>query len=436
MSGSQGDLIGGLDVDASPLGVASGKVMLFGEYAVLEGHHALLSATPQRAWTRYLSPISPSPSLLLSDDISREASLSPTLESELSEILREASDRALELTYIVIADPLGVGALCRGLPAQRTRQSTSSAHDPSETGALEDVTLGCSLPFAMTALSTLNATPGVYLINTASFGQRITGRWEKMGIGSSGAATASLIHLIQQRGHVKLLQPSEERAQRFKIACDVHHSAQGRLGSGADIAVSVYGETLRFKGPPHRAISPISQPLPLTWCLWSGGSTSTPQAVRRVREWSQRSPQSYERRIEALVSTEAQAHRVITCATSPETRQEAWRDVITQGGQAARALGEEAGVSIWTSRHQRWSGLISRQGGAIKPSGAGGDDLSIFTAPDLEAAKSCLELLSASAYDRGEPLICFPLHAASDVTSEATSDESVDRHLAKVSSGD
>ena len=96
-------------------------------------------------------------------------------------------------------------------------------------------------------------------------------------------------------------------------------------------------------------------------------------------------------------------------ALSSRDPQRAWCTALKRGADAARALGERAGVSIWTSRHQRWSELVAPLGGVIKSSGAGGDDLSLFTAQDPEAERRCLDALTHDAQVHEEDLKYFKL---------------------------
>ena len=381
--------------EGRPRGVAWGKVMLFGEYAVLERHSALLSATSHQASAQY-QPFSELQERQGDDDLPWR---------KLSELVAEMNVSGMTPIYAVNAGPLGqmlIGTDHRS----SSPNMISDPRDESRPSFSLDGSLSClgvDLPFARVALARWRAPVGIYHIDTSRFGVQRGGHWEKMGIGSSGASTAALIHLLAQlpssRDEINTPQ------QRFTAACDIHHRVQGRLGSGADIATSVYGGFIRYQGPPDRIITPLRYRLPDTWGLWSGGSASTVRAVKHVKAWASRERQNYLSCIERIADVERDAYRALS-STEP---QHLWCEALKRGAEAARALGERAGVPIWTPRHQRWSQIVDTLGGAIKPSGAGGDDLSLFAAQDFESEQACLEALRRDAEFRGEELICFKL---------------------------
>ena len=128
-------------------------------------------------------------------------------------------------------------------------------------------------------------------------------------------------------------------------------------------------------------------------------------AVKQVSAWAVEARSSYLRCIDQIRAAEDVAYAALYAAD----QQYAWCVALERGASAARALGERAGVSIWTQRHQRWSELVRPLGGVIKSSGAGGDDLSLFAAQDPEAERACLDTLKRDAQRRGEDLKCFKL---------------------------
>jgi hypothetical protein len=53
--------------------------------------------------------------------------------------------------------------------------------------------------------------------------------------------------------------------------------------------------------------------------------------------------------------------------------------------------------------------IVKPLGGEIKPTGAGGDDLTLFSAISDLAADRCLKALEQDAHQRGEHIISFRL---------------------------
>ena len=374
---------------ASPdarVGRAWGKVMLFGEYAVLDGESALLSATQHQARALYQSH----------SDVLKYHYHTSVPWGQINELCEQITAEGRVVSHIINAGPLG--QMVMGV------RRDIDVEVESIPGVSQQTYVGVNLPFAAAVLTRLKAPFGVYHIDTTHFGVLRGHRWEKMGVGSSGASTAALIDLLAHlpcQSDFDLSTPQ----QRFELACDVHHKVQGRLGSGADIATSTYGGLIRFAGPPLRQVTRLNTCIPDTWGIWSGGSTSTVKAVKQVKAWAHQKPHAYSQCMGQLCDAEQFAITVLSSTHS----QRDWCAVLRKGAEAARILGERAGIPIWTQRHQRWSSLIEPFGGVIKPSGAGGDDLSLFAAEDPEAQRRCLDVLMQDAQSHGDMLRCFKI---------------------------
>jgi mevalonate kinase len=155
----------------SPAGLAWGKVMLFGEYAVLEGAPALLTSTPHRAKATFLD---------FEDQRSKDTM---TRAKSLFDV---AAENRLKPSYLVDGGRWGIGLLCYHKVTQ------------------ELVTLGAQFDLIYEALNHWSPPCGLYQIDTALFGTTIDGVWSKMGIGSSGASTAALVDLFSH------MTPSQE----------------------------------------------------------------------------------------------------------------------------------------------------------------------------------------------------------------------------------
>lgn len=362
------------------IGYATGKVILFGEYAVLEGGPCLVTPSPHLASARF----TPLKDAWREERVERLLSqLSPHLSGDRS--IRESErGRALldqDALYIIDAGPLGISVSAPHAQGNLSLNSILGSPLPS-------------FPFADEVLRRFDAPYGLYQVDTSSFGITRAGVWEKMGVGSSGAATVALIDLLS----------AGEADARFELACEIHHYVQGALGSGADIAASAHRSLIKYRCHPARVAERVTAPLPSTLGVWGGGSCSTTASVREVKRWASREPTAYQDSINAL---SAACERGLE-ALSSITPQTAWVDALREGAAAARQLGERAGVQVWTPRHERWSAQIEPLGGVIKPSGAGGDDLSLLTAPSDEALSACVERLSRESGE-GESIHFFEL---------------------------
>jgi len=103
---------------------------------------------------------------------------------------------------------------------------------------------------------------------------------EKLGLGSSAALTvaayAAFAELLNQ-------QPD------YRVALHIHHNLQGRLGSGIDVAAAFFGGLLRFQRDdtpstedPHRWSLPGNLGMVF---IWTGHGSATPGHLRRFEHW-------------------------------------------------------------------------------------------------------------------------------------------------------
>jgi mevalonate kinase len=146
-------------------GQAWGKVMLFGEYAVLNGGPALLTATPQQAKADYL-------------DLSHLAQILQ-IDLSLTRELQESNVSPNQIEYVICAFNWGNSVIYTNRQGDLKR-------------------LGESFAFIERCLHEACAPKGIYFIDTQEFGLSIHGQWQKIGIGSSGASSAALCSLISQ----------------------------------------------------------------------------------------------------------------------------------------------------------------------------------------------------------------------------------------------
>jgi mevalonate kinase len=97
-----------------------------------------------------------------------------------------------------------------------------------------------------------------------------------VGFGSSAALTVAMVKAVTEWLEISLT-PIELVVQARKII----RSVQG-LGSGADVAASVFGGVIAYRAAPL-LIENIAQQLPLT-VVYSGSKTPTSVAVAKVKE--------------------------------------------------------------------------------------------------------------------------------------------------------
>ena len=361
-----------------PEGEASGKVMLFGEYAVLEGASAILTATPHRAKAHFLP-------LDYLNNIGR-------IDAELSSLLKQIDLHQDQLKYVIIAFQWGRALILE-----------------NNLGELKHY--GQDFELVRYCLQKASAPDGVYFIDTQSFGLSIDGNWQKMGIGSSGASSSALCNLLAQLPEVTIKEDLSTPYDRFLFAQQQHRAVQGGLGSGADVACSTFGGLIEFKlnNSDNPTIQRLPSPLPRTWGLWKGGSFSTSQSLSQLKRWQVQNSTQYQLQIANLTQASQRALDLFKAAHSNPIKQDDWCGVIDYAAEAMRNFSKTVSLPLWTETHTKWSNLVQKNGGVIKSTGAGGDDLTLFAAQSLSDEIKCLEILHRECSLKSEKFHIFPL---------------------------
>jgi phosphomevalonate kinase len=248
----------------------------------------------------------------------------------------------------------------------------------------------------------------------------------KFGLGSSAAAVVAIVAAV-----VTLLRDDDTEAPNptllFKLAAIAHLRAQGS-GSGADVAASTFGGWLRFSSfqPEWLAarmdVEPLGQLLAAPWpffsaerlsplprdlrlCVgWTGEPASTPDLIARVRRLRENDPAAYGNFI--AESTLAVEHLAAGLQSANRGRALA---ALERNRLALVTLGERAGVEIETPALQAMHRWAEECGGGGKPSGAGGGDCGVALIfgddklEQLQAAwrKAGIEPLSLGIADAG-----------------------------------
>ena len=195
-------------------------------------------------------------------------------------------------------------------------------------------------------------------------------RDRKLGLGSSAAIlTASL-------GALELsVDPSlsdAELARRVYLpALLAHRRAQGG-GSGIDVAACTYGGVLLCRPTPQGlATEPFCLPDGVTIEVWASlADASTPELVRRVRDFGQRDPVGYRTLIDGLTEAASSA------ASSTDAR--AFIDAMRHQLDLLGALGRQSGAPIVTPEVVAWHRAVQAEQAVVLPSGAGGGDIALY----------------------------------------------------------
>jgi phosphomevalonate kinase len=203
----------------------------------------------------------------------------------------------------------------------------------------------------------------------------------KLGLGSSAALTVALIvSIVNHIGIEKKV--FREKYDMFCFACDAHSFAQGNKGSGIDIAASVFGGVnvynMNISGREGRfqQISPVSELAGLFLLpVWSGISVSTRKFLSQVEGFRINHETEYSE-VMSKLSTLSNSG----CETYSEKNLSDFLDILQDYYKVLKNFSEISNIPIISDIHEKIATIVSDTGGVYKSSGAGGGDLGmVFT---------------------------------------------------------
>jgi phosphomevalonate kinase len=203
----------------------------------------------------------------------------------------------------------------------------------------------------------------------------------KIGLGSSAAVTAAVVAAVFAVAGQDLTTDSC-RDYLFSVALDAHRRVQGKLGSGADVAASVYGGVILFRPSGSMPqVTPLK--LPSHACLlaaWTGEPASTPDLVQRY--------QSAQNESAAKRAAFVQATRACVDDFVAElARGSLSLSAVLANGRLLEQLATDLNLPLVTPRLRQLVSVARAEGAAAKISGAGGGDCGIALTRDEETAR-------------------------------------------------
>lgn len=332
---------------------APGKLILSGEYAVLEGAPALAAAVNRRA----------------------KVTLRPLYGRE----------------FRVEAPDIGIPAVSFRL--DEAGEARFSADVPPETRNK----LHFFFAAFHTALRALKDYPQIFSpaaisLDTGEFfyeNRQSGGKPIKLGLGSSAALTVALLGAMLARAG-KPPFGEKERREVFRLGVEAHRAAQENLGSGIDVAASAFGGVLEYQiplgQPPESArIEPLTLPENCHFrAVWSGKSASTTELVKQVQRFREKDPAGFRKIMLEMAEISSAGIAGLKKAATP-----AFLDAVREYRGAMERLGRLSGAPIISPEHRRIGEIVRECGAAYKPSGAGGGDLGIAFATAEEILEEC-----------------------------------------------
>lgn len=321
---------------------APGKLVLFGEYAVLEGAPSLVMATGTRARATYevAAPSAPALWHVHAPNLRQRATLQ--------------------------GGPLGGAAPLQPLAGVQFPSQLSlvvallQAVHTSALGALPPGTLTCD-------------TSAFYSGNT------------KLGLGSSGAITVAAWHALAAAAKLTSAGPQTTLIQLRAV----HSAHQGGSGSGVDLAASLMGGLVRYQlgqaeSVHPEVVGPLSAtrmtPLPGLYVLplWTGRAAATGPYLQAFKALKAQDPQLFWRICEemALISRAA-------CELWALGEVTPLLPLVPRSVAALERLGGALQLDLVTNMHREAAAAAQAAGACYKPSGAGGGDFGLLFAPSV-----------------------------------------------------
>ena len=316
---------------------APGKLVLLGEYAVLEGAPALVLAVDRRAHATLAS---------LDDDCWEI--VSPTLRLRARLRLQDGEATWLDAASAELA---WVATLLASFPAA---------------GELPPQRIG---------------------LDSDAFHLDHAGARAKLGLGSSAALAVALLGALHALA--KAATPTLDEA------IHAHRAIQHGRGSGIDVAASLTGgvSCFRLEGDAVHA-APAKLPDGLRWrCVYSGRPASTGAMLETVAAWREREPAAFAHRHRELATISS---RGIDAMAANDAA--AFLSSLHDYAAALARLGEAASADIASREHRAIGSIAAGCGCVYKSCGAGGGDVGVTFAVEDVRLRTFAERVAQAGY--------------------------------------
>lgn len=213
----------------------------------------------------------------------------------------------------------------------------------------------------------------------------------KLGLGSSAAVAAALSRALLARAGIDI-----SNAELAELAIAAHRDAQDGTGSGGDVATAVYGGIIGYtRDTPPTA---LAWPPGLTGLVVvTGTGARTTDLVGRVYDYGKQAPAGFASDIGRLAALAENAAEDLGRAVR-------FVRLAREYFEALIALDHHANAGIVSERHHELHATAARHGAVFKSSGAGGGDVGLlFTTPNVDdtALRGDFDAAGAEIIDLG-----------------------------------
>ncbi|MGH8496466.1 MAG: mevalonate kinase family protein [Gammaproteobacteria bacterium] len=329
---------------------APGKLVLLGEYAVLDGAPALVAAVNRRA------------------RVCVEARSGDHCRIDAPEFAEQAADFTIEPSGRIV---------------WQTQAKACRQHYSLFEFVLERLAADAAFDFAAHRPFHISLDTRVFFDGP-----------HKLGLGSSAALTVALAAALAQ--HAGPAGIADDRRGMLARLLAMHADFQNGAGSGLDVAASLFGGLIAFERPADAMPVRVE---PLTWpedlrmlCLWSGRSASTRRLLKALERARASDVQGYFTHCQAMADIARQGREAMRAGSTGELLAS-----IDAYAGALEAFDRYCGIGIMSAGHEHLRHMAAGAGAVYKPSGAGGGDVGIA----LSTEPGCLERLRTTAAGEG-----------------------------------
>lgn len=213
----------------------------------------------------------------------------------------------------------------------------------------------------------------------------------KLGLGSSAALTVALCSAL---GYYVATQQETPRTPDLSTLIDIHSGLQGRRGSGLDVAASLWGGLIEYRRLPAPGARAAVLPSDLAYCfVWSGRQAATGRFLAGLDRWRRDNETRYRRLIGPLAEMAAAGVQAARANKSGE-----FLRMLDDYAAALQELGSASDTDILSEPHRRLRDMGKRYGIVYKPCGAGGGDIGVGMSRDPEALAAFQAGLAAERF--------------------------------------
>ena len=328
---------------------APGKLIIAGEYAVLEGAPAIAVAVDVRARARV-----------------------DALPGTASRLVLPDTGQTFPFRWLAGAPPHWEG------------EPPGAYGRPLEALAASAYELGLSPRNA--------ALPAcrIELVTAAFHHDDTSGHRQKLGLGSSAAVTVALAGALFRHARI----PVARREQLLVLCLDAHRRMQGGTGSGVDVATALAGGVLGIfpaRGRPAARAARLAAAAPHGGSLGRDAPPDDGHArpAAPVQGAAADACGGHLQRLGAVASHVLAPGVPATCAVL---------DGLANYDQALRKLDADTQLGIYSREHESLRKIALEHVPAYKPSGAGGGDFGIAFADSRTAIHAARSAFEAAGY--------------------------------------